>query len=501
MRWYLIFISTLFTPSMGVGQSVSRNLLDTSVEARIARIETSLYPIYNIKGQEKAMALPEMMREKKIVGLSMAFIDHGRITWTKCYGYADLQDSMKMAPTTILRAASLSKPVTAMVALHLVEEGKLGLNENINEQLKGWKLPENEFTKNEKVTVARIIGHTSGIRNDVHNGVPLDEELPSAEDIFSGRTQYAPAEVIYVPGERYKYSNLAYMVLAELLQDVTSREFERAMEEIVLKPCHMENSTYRQDLPPAKRNHIATGYNENMQMVPFYKHPSSGAGALWTTPSDLCLFLGEILNAYHNPNAKGKIISHVMATKVFERSDEKLGFNKNISDKNLVVRNDGSIPGYNCTLMASVTKNQGVVIMLNTGSNEAYDFLNYVWRAVAMEYDWELFEPYFYESLSLSEEELQKFEGTYSNEEEAFNLSMHNGGLVISSTETGEQKLVAIGKTSFLIPEIPMRLGFEIDSSGNPINLYVRVLTGTDVQPMPSAKNFLANGYQQVKQP
>ncbi|PYV53407.1 MAG: hypothetical protein DMG96_37135 [Acidobacteria bacterium] len=64
---------------------------------------------------------------------------------------------------TLFQAASISKPVSALAALHLVQEGKLSLDEDVNDKLHTWKVPDNQFTANEKVTLRRILSHSAGI--------------------------------------------------------------------------------------------------------------------------------------------------------------------------------------------------------------------------------------------------------------------------------------------------------------------------------------------------
>lgn len=460
----LFFTACTFRLRMGSGYKHDQH---------IARIEQALYPIFNIRGQENPKSLVAMMEEFGISGLSMAFVDNGKVTWTKCYGYANLKDSVKMTPDHILRAASLSKPLTAMAALHFVEEGLLELDGDINQKLKGWKLPENEFTKEHKVTLAQMIGHRSGIKNAVHDGIPAEQQLPTLEDMFSGKTAYAPAQVITVPGEKYKYSNMGYMVLSELLADVAAKEFETVMAETLLQPCRMTSSTFDQELSPSFRRRLATGYDENGKEVSFYKHPSWGAGALWTTPTDLGKFLAEIMSAYHNPDKKGKVISHETAVKVFEESGQKLGFNKRFGAGNFMFRNDGSIPGYNCTFMGSLSKNQAVVLMLNTGSERAYEFLNYLWRSVSMEYEWEYYAPEFYERREVAVTELQKYAGLYINSDDSIRVELREHQLFVEGEE-----LVPIGMTSFIRPSIPMNYRFETDSTERVRGLYVRNYLG-----------------------
>ena len=117
----------------------------------IARIENDLPPAVVIKGQAvRAMTLRERMQFYKVPGVSVAFFDHGKIIWTRAYGLADVATKKPVTPETLFQAASIGKPLSALAALHLVEEGKLSLDENVNDKLRTWKVPDNQFTTQEK---------------------------------------------------------------------------------------------------------------------------------------------------------------------------------------------------------------------------------------------------------------------------------------------------------------------------------------------------------------
>ncbi|MBR9918593.1 beta-lactamase family protein [bacterium] len=442
-------------------------------QAHIAHIEYGLYPIYNLEGYNNFKTIPQLMKEYGISGLSMAFVDSGKIAWTKCYGFADVKDSVKMGPATLLRAASLSKPMTAMAALHLVEEGKIKLNTDINTYLKGWKLPESEYTQDRKVNIADILAHRSGIKNDVHDGFRPDQSLPTLEEIFSGKTENEPIEMEFVPGDKRRYSNTGYMVLSELMQDVEEDRFEQIMKRIILDPCKMSKSTFSQELTKDQRTNVAQGYDENLNEVSYYKHASAGAGALWSTPSDIGLFLAEIMKTYHEPNYQGKIISHDMALKVFDTSNQTLGFNKSIDGKNFVFRHDGSIPGFNCTFMGSLNNNQAVVVMLNTGSELAYDFLVHLSRAVCKEYAWGMYEPEYYAFSPKGPEELKKFAGVYSNGDDSLEVILNYELIEFRNARWGHQSLIPVSDSEFINTKFPVKFEFGFEN-GKVKGVYVR---------------------------
>jgi CubicO group peptidase (beta-lactamase class C family) len=90
-----------------------------------------------------------------------------------------------VTPQTLFQAASISKPVSALAALHLVQEGKLSLDENVNDKLRIWKVPDNQFTAQQMVTVRRILSHSAGINVQ---GLPgaSDEPIPTVMQILNG---------------------------------------------------------------------------------------------------------------------------------------------------------------------------------------------------------------------------------------------------------------------------------------------------------------------------
>jgi CubicO group peptidase (beta-lactamase class C family) len=108
-------------------------------EARITRIENDLPPAVVIKGQApRALRLRDRMQFYKVPGVSVAFFDHGKVIWSRAYGLSDIGTKKPVTAETLFQAASISKPVTALAALRLVQEGKLSLDEDVNDKLHTW---------------------------------------------------------------------------------------------------------------------------------------------------------------------------------------------------------------------------------------------------------------------------------------------------------------------------------------------------------------------------
>ena len=194
-------------------------------------------------------------------GLSIAVVDNFHIVWTKAYGVIEAGSNTPVTPRTLFQAGSISKPVAASGALYLVEQGKLSLDEDVNQKLKTWKVPENEFTKTEKVTLRRVMSHTAGLTVHGFPGYDVNDSVPTLVQIFNGEkpANTAPIRVDFVPGTQSRYSGGGVTIEQQLMIDVTGKPFPALMREFVLDKIGMTDSSYEQPLPPARAAITASG--------------------------------------------------------------------------------------------------------------------------------------------------------------------------------------------------------------------------------------------------
>ena len=124
------------------------------LDQRIQRVENGLQTPVSIKGQPRVnMTIAERLKFYKVPGVSVAVIDGGKVEWARGYGLSSPDGGKPVNTETLFLAASISKHAAALVALHLVDAGKLSLDEDVNTKLRSWKVPENEFTATQKVTL------------------------------------------------------------------------------------------------------------------------------------------------------------------------------------------------------------------------------------------------------------------------------------------------------------------------------------------------------------
>jgi CubicO group peptidase (beta-lactamase class C family) len=387
-----------------------------AVAARVAAVERGLIPPVIIKDVPlPAWHIEERMRFYNVPGLSIAVVNNGRLEWAKGYGVKKNGSADPVTRETLFAAGSVSKPVAAMAALRLVQEGRLDLNQNVNERLTSWKVPENEFTTHEKVSLRRILNHTSGLPVAGGNGLPADDV--SIVDALSGGRGLGDkvTQVEFTPGARQRYSNAAYGLLGLLLEDVTKLPAQEALRLNVLEPLGMANSTFAQRLPESLRARTAAGHNsltgEAEQHAP--SSPALGASGLWSTPSDLAKFMIELQAA--KTTGKGKVLTRETADYMLTPSRGIWSHGLQVDTTGQTPRfwHDGSVPGFTSYMIGYNWRGQGAVVMVNGHVYNGIKLLNEVMFAVARVYGWTDFGPIERVSVPPQPQLYPGYEGTY----------------------------------------------------------------------------------------
>ncbi|MDX1409866.1 MAG: serine hydrolase domain-containing protein, partial [Saprospiraceae bacterium] len=130
----------------------------------IDRIMTHLLPAVAIEGQPVASyTLADRMKHYQVPGVSIAFFDENGVRWTYCRGVRDVTSGEEVDAQTVFQAASISKPVAGAGALTLVEDGLVDLDRDINTLLNSWRLPANNYTREQPVTLRLLLTHSAGL--------------------------------------------------------------------------------------------------------------------------------------------------------------------------------------------------------------------------------------------------------------------------------------------------------------------------------------------------
>ena len=346
------------------------------------------------------------MPKYKVVGASVAVINNYKVTWSEGFGYRNLAKKKPVTNNTLFNAASISKPVTSVAALITFYNKNLSLNKNINYFLSGWKVPNNQYTKQQPVTMRLLLSHSAGITDFRAKGYLRNAKIPTTNQVLMGQ---APANTPAVtlkwkPGTHYAYSPGGYMIAQKALMDIYKQPFPKLLNDTLLKPMDMDHSTFKLKLSNKDLKQTALSYLPNDQLLPNGPliFPMLAAGGLWTTPNDLAKFIIAIERA--NTGKPDSVITTKVATMLLKPSIDNnwgTGIEINLNDVGVPVKSGkyfghtGWNSGYLGYIIGNSAGGNGVVVLLNTapymtskGRVIQYDFMAKLIIEVAKEYKW-----------------------------------------------------------------------------------------------------------------
>jgi CubicO group peptidase (beta-lactamase class C family) len=311
------------------------------------------------------------MDQLHLPGASVAVIKEFNLHWAKGYGTADVISGDAVDTDTLFQAASISKPVAAMAVLKAAQDGRLGLDDDINTIVKSWKLPTGEFTRERPVTPRALLSHTSGLDDGFgFPGYPPSAPLPTLVQILDGQSpsNVGPVRLARPPMTAMKYSGGGATLMQLAMIDAIGRPFPEIMQSFVLGPIGMTRSAYEQPLSAAHDRHAARAHDREGQArdVKWHVYPELEAAGLWTTPSDLAKFAIEVQQSLQGRSTR--VLSRAMVQEMVTPvgvGDFGVGFAISKRGEGWYFGHSGGNWGFACDLLAHRLKGYGVSVMTN----------------------------------------------------------------------------------------------------------------------------------------
>ncbi|HEX9988414.1 MAG TPA: serine hydrolase domain-containing protein [Chloroflexia bacterium] len=336
-----------------------------------------------------------------VPGASIAFIKDGEIA-LHCFGILEAGRPDLVTPDTLFQACSVSKAVTAVAAMRLVQEGTLDLEADVNGYLVSWNVPTNG-PGSPGVTLRQLLSHTAGVNFPWSAGYHREQEIPTLLEVLNGDkpSNYPAVEVISTPGSQFRYSAGGYCILQQLLIDVLGKPFPGLMRKLVLDPLGMKQSTYEQPLPRQLWDCAATGHRASGRPVAgkWRVYPEMAAAGLWTTPYDLARFgldLQRALSGQANTLLSRETVQQMLVPQADagDRGQVGLGVFIESSRPGLRFGHPGDNEGYTALWVSGVEdahRSYGAVIMTN--SDAGWAFQEDVLASIAVAYGWPVSAP------------------------------------------------------------------------------------------------------------
>lgn len=441
---------------IGITLGMTGNLAFAQSQAEVAkeisRVESGLMPVTRFEGMP-LWTLESRMKHYKIPGLSIAVIKNSKVIWTKTYGFADVESKTPVNIKTLFQAASMSKPVSAYAALKEVEIGKINPDADINLYLTSWKIPENTFTKEKKIGLYNILSHTAGFTVHGFGGYEVGKPLPTLIQVLKGESPANSSAVVVdkLPGISLRYSGGGYSVMQQMLIDIEGKDFPAIMQERVLGPLDMKNSTFDQPLNQVQSQSAATAYTMSGERVKgkYHIYPEMAAAGLWTTAEDLAKFVIDIQNTLSNKSHT--IISQKTAEK-FTTSfiDPGVGLGVFLEKKggHVYFNHGGWNEGFSSRFIGNTTNGDGIVVLTNTNKPE---FIEELIRSVAAVYQWPEYVDSAYKILPFTEQDFSNSVGRYKFDQYGlYRVYRKDGKLMLNINDLEEpMQLSKVGKDTY----------------------------------------------------
>jgi len=319
--------------------------------------------------QDKAAQIQEVLsvahKYRQFNGTALV-AENGKIIYKSGFGMANMEWGLPNTPDTRFRLGSITKQFTAMLALQLVEQGKIKLDANISDYL-----PDYRQDIGKKVTIHHLLTHTSGIPS--YTGLPKFFENvsrnPYKVDEFV--KIYASGDLQFEPGAKYSYNNSGYFLLGAIIERVTGKTYEQVLKENIFDPVGMKNTGYDRHDPLIQKR--ASGYlatPDGYRNAPYLDMSIPyAAGSMYSTVEDLylwdqALYTDKLISAQSKelmfkPFLENYAYGFVVTNASFKHNDQPVQ----------VIRHGGGINGFS-TILERFAKDKNLIVILDNTSSQ-----------------------------------------------------------------------------------------------------------------------------------
>ncbi|MGD0630272.1 MAG: serine hydrolase [Terracidiphilus sp.] len=463
-----------FSAAQNAVNASPQPVVSAEIAQHIQHVENGLVGDIVIKGDSNATHnLLDRMKELNIPGVSIAVIRNGNLQWARGFGVTGIGGAPVNADT-MFQAGSISKPLAAMAALRLVEQGKLSLDADIDSELKSWKLPSDPVQGGKPVTLRELLTHTGGTTVHGFPGYASNEPVPTLVQVLNGEK---PANTPAIrseaaPASRWNYSGGGFTIVQQAMIDVTAEPFPKLLHDTVLAPIGMTHSTYEQPLPREFQSNAAAPFKGDGKPIEGGAHtyPEMAAAGLWTTPADIARYAIEVENSL--ADKANHVLSADMTRQMVTPGMGSWGLGLQIGGdaSNPYFSHGGVNAGFVNIFAAYEKAGEGAVVMTNSEAGGIIG--NEIMHAIAAEYNWPDWRPTVRAAVTVDPKILPQYAGTYALAPN-FDLvvTVENGQLMTQATGQGKIPLFAESESKFFPTLIDAEIEFFKDDQGKVTHL------------------------------
>jgi tetratricopeptide (TPR) repeat protein len=276
----------------------------------------------------------------------------------------------------------------------------------------------------------------------------------------------APVRVDMEPGTKFRYSGGGTTIAQLAIMDIEKKAYPQIVNETVLRPLNMTNSTYSQPLPDDWRKKAASGHRRDGVPVAgkIHVYPEMAAAGLWTTPTDLAKFAIEVQLSYAGKS--NKILKQPMIEKMVTPFMEQVGLGFFIDKRgnSVYFGHDGADEGFRAQLIMHREKGYGAVVMVNSDNGQ---IMPEVIRSISKAYNWDEYLPPLSEIISLEASKLDEYAGRFQiNPDRILTIAREEGKLIARPTADNSFELLPVAENTFIRRDQNIRYTFVRGASG-----------------------------------
>lgn len=328
-------------------------------------------PVNRVNYRRMDARVSRIMTDPSMVGLSVAVIENGRITFAKGYGTTIAGGSEPVGTNTVFRWASLSKGVAATMVGELAAQGRLSLDAPVGDYSGSLKLP---LGNERRATIDDLLSHRLGV---VHNA--YDYKLEAGGDPAVLRSQLSALPQLCVPGACHSYQNVAFDAASEIVTNITGKPYRQVVSQTLFQPLGMTNASISRAGLIASKSWARPHINQRMLTVNdnYYRVPA--AGGVNASILDLARWMqaqmgaapgvipASVLDTIHKPRIftdrhRGQFNQAMGA------SQYALGWRDYNYRGHRLIGHQGAVMGYRATVLFDPERRAGIAMLWNSQS-------------------------------------------------------------------------------------------------------------------------------------
>lgn len=315
------------------------------------------------QNREKALneidrILEEFVKENLVPALTVAVSRGPEIIYSKAFGHSDLENNVKATPKTLIRIGSISKPITAVAALKLVENNKIRLDDPVHKYCK--EFPEKKWP----ITIRHLLGHLSGIRHYLPGEIESAKPYRTLIDAFS---IFGREALCFEPGTQFLYTTYGYTVLGAVLEKASEKRFFDIINETVLIPSEMTNTLVDAQTPII--NNRARPYSKKGTQIENAKYIDSSykipGGGIISTAEDMVQFQMALYENRLLEDKTTELCWTSLNTSDGRATDYGLGFSLGLINGEKVVWHTGGQQGCSSAIIMLPKQKIAVAVLAN----------------------------------------------------------------------------------------------------------------------------------------